>query len=434
MASTQLQHRLRAAEEWILSPIRPQQSWWLQFVHRWARIIYAVARDAITGELTLHAMSLVYSSLLSVVPLLALSFSVLKAVGLQHRIEPLLYQFFQPLGPKGMEMAHKVLSFVDNVKVGVLGSLGLVLLIYTVISVVQKIEHSFNVIWHVPQMRSLSQRFSNYLSVIMVGPLLMVSAIGVTATIFSSGIVKHLMQIEPFGEMIVMGSKLAPFVLVIGAFTFVYVFIPNTRVRLRSAAIGGVIAGAAWQAAGVLFASFVVGSTRYEAIYSSFAIGIILLIWVYICWLILLLGASIVYYHQYNGAVAKSRRVALSAELDEQVALALMWLIAQAFDRGERAPQEEDLDHLMRIPAEVTRRMVDKLIRGGLLTLAGEKGDLLVPGRSLDRIRLKDVLHVARSDETGLIRRLPAVVPRLLSHETAPDLEMTVQDWIRSDQ
>jgi len=433
MASTQLRQRLQAAEDWILAPVQAQRSWWLRLGHQWARIAYAVIRDVISGELTLHAMSLVYSTLLSVVPLLALSFSVLKAMGLHNRIEPLLYQFFQPLGPKGLEMANKMLSFVDNIKVGVLGSLGLVLLVYTVIAVVQKIERSFNRIWRVPQMRSLSQRFSNYLSVIMVGPLLMVSAIGVTATIFSSDIVQRLMQIEPFGSIMVLGSKLAPFVLVIGAFIFVYIFIPNTHVRVKSAMIGGVIAGVSWQAAGVLFASFVVGSTRYEAIYSSFAIGIVLLIWIYICWLILLIGASIVFYHQYNGAVAKRRLVQPSAELDERVALALMWLVAGAFDRGEAPPQQEELEHHMRIPAEVTRRMSDKLIRGGLISLAGEKGDQLVPARSLDHIRLKDVLMIARADETGLVRRLPGAVPGPLSTSTVQGSVATVQEWVRHE-
>ncbi len=433
MASTQLRQRLQAAEDWILSPTQAHRNPWLKLGHQWARIAYAVVRDVISGELTLHAMSLVYSTLLSVVPLLALSFSVLKAMGLHNRIEPLLYQFFQPLGPKGMEMANKMLSFVDNIKVGVLGSLGLVLLVYTVIAVVQKIERSFNRIWRVPQMRSLSQRFSNYLSVIMVGPLLMVSAIGVTATIFSSDIVQRLMQIEPFGSIIVMGSKLAPFVLVIGAFIFVYIFIPNTHVRIKSAVIGGTIAGVAWQAAGVLFASFVVGSTRYEAIYSSFAIGIVLLIWIYICWLILLIGASIVFYHQYNGAVAKRRLVPPSAELDEKVALALMWLVARAFDRGEAPPQQEELEHRMRIPAEVTRRMSDKLIRGGLISLAGEKGDQLVPARSLDHILLQDVLQTARADETGLIRRLPGLVAAPLRVPADQGGPATVQEWVRHE-
>ena len=263
MASLQIQERLAAAEKWILANPNPPQHWPWTWLYKTGRSLYALIRDFIGGQLTLHAMSLVYTTLLSIVPLLALSFSVLKALGVHQKMEPFLYQFFQPLGPDGMEMADRILGFVDNIKVGVLGSVGLAVLVYTVVSLVQKIERSFNMIWRVPEMRSLAQRFSNYLSVIMVGPLLMVSAIGISATIFSSSFVQTLIAIEPFGSVILLISRFTPFFLVVGAFTFVYVFIPNTRVKLRYAFMAGLIAGVSWQAAGMLFASFVAGSAKY---------------------------------------------------------------------------------------------------------------------------------------------------------------------------
>ncbi len=373
----------------------------------------------ISGQLTLHAMSLVYTTLLSIVPLLALSFSVLKALGVHQRMEPFLYQFFQPMGPQGVEVAERILGFVDNMKVGVLGSVGLALLVYTVISLVQKIERSFNMIWRVPEMRSMAQRFSNYLSVIMVGPpLLMVSAIGgVTATIFSSEIAQNLIAIEPFGSLIVLASRFTPFFLVVGAFTFVYIFIPNTRVKLRYAFIAGLVAGVSWQAGGMLFASFVAGSAKYAAIYSGFAVGIILLIWTYLNWMILLLGASLAFYLQNpGGAVAKRRNVQLAPELQERVGLALMWMVAKPFSRGEPAPQQESLEQQLRIPGEVTRKISDKLIRAGLLNLAGGRdGDQLVPGRTLDLITVGSVLRAVRKDEDRVVDRLPAgAMPREL--------------------
>jgi membrane protein len=346
--------------------------------------------------------------LLSIVPLLALSFSVLKAMGVHQRMEPLLYQFFEPMGPQGIEVAERILGFVDNMKVGVLGFVGLALLVYTVISLVQKVERSFNMIWRVPEMRSMAQRFSNYLSVIMVGPLLMVSAIGVTATIFSSNAVQRFMEIEPFGSLIVLVSRFTPFFLVVGAFTFVYVFIPNTRVKLRYAFIAGLVAGISWQAAGMIFASFVAGSTKYAAIYSGFAVGIILLIWTYLNWMILLLGASLAFYMQNPGSVAKRQNVQQAPELQERVALALMWMVAKPFSRGEPAPQQEALEYELRVPGEITRNISDKLIRAGLLSLAGRNGDQLVPGRALNLITIGGVLQTVRRDEDRVVDRLPA--------------------------
>ena len=375
-------------------------------VHRVSRVLFAVIRDVLNGNLTLHAMGLVYTTMLSVVPLLALSFSVLKAMGVHNQLTPLLYSFFEPMGQQGVDIADNVLGFVDNIKVGVLGSVGLILLIYTVISLVQKIERSFNYIWRVPQLRSIGQRFSNYLSVIMVGPLLMASAIGVTATIMNSSVVHEAMQIEPFGFLIASSSRLMPFVLIIAAFTFVYLFMPNTKVHFKSALIGGVVSGITWQMTGVLFASFVVSSAQYEAIYSGFAVGIVLLIWLYICWLILLLGSSIAYYNQNFNSITRSYDVKVSAEVSERLALAIMKEVSQRYDQSKEPITQLQLEELLPVPPVLTREVSDKLLRQSILMVAGGSGDALVPGTSLDKISVLDVIKAVRTDEEGLVERL----------------------------
>ncbi|MFN2361745.1 MAG: YihY/virulence factor BrkB family protein [Marinobacter sp.] len=434
MASVQFKDRLQAAETWILANPNPPQSWPWTWLYKTGRTAYALVRDIIAGNLTLHAMSLVYTTLLSIVPLLALSFSVLKALGVHQRMEPFLFQFFEPMGPQGVQIAEQILGFVDNMKVGVLGSVGLALLVYTVISLVQKIERSFNMIWRVPDMRSMAQRFSNYLSVIMIGPLLMVSAIGISATIFSSAFVQALMEVEPLGSAIIFATRFTPFMLVVCAFTFVYVFIPNTRVKLRYALIGGLIAGISWQAAGMLFASFVAGSAKYAAIYSSFAIGIILLIWLYLNWIILLLGSSIAFYLQNPGAVAKRSQVRMSPELLEKTALALMWLVAKPFSEGRPAPQQEEIEQKLRVPGDVTRGVSDKLIRARLLALAGRNGDCLVPAQSLDRITIGGVLEVIRHDEDRVVDRLPYLVPRRLQARAPEDESVSFAELLRQEE
>jgi membrane protein len=133
------------------------------------RVGHMLLRELIGGQLNLRAMSLVYTTLLSIVPLLAVSFSVLKGFGVHNQIEPLLYNFLEPLGPQGAEITEKTIYFVENVKVGVLGSIGFAMLIYTVIALVQKIEAAFNFVWQIDHLRPLSQRISSYLSVILLG-------------------------------------------------------------------------------------------------------------------------------------------------------------------------------------------------------------------------------------------------------------------------
>ncbi len=426
-----LTKRLGEWEHWLLEKPETEPSRWAAFGRRQLRVAYAVVRDLMAGQLNLHAMSLVYTTLLSMVPLLALSFSVLKAMGVHNQLTPLLYQFFEPLGRQGTQMAEQVITFVDNIKVGVLGSVGLLLLVYTVIALVQKIERSFNMVWHAPMGRSLGQRFSNYLSVITIGPLLMVAGIGLSATVFGSDIVQQLRAIEPFGTLVAAVSRSMPFLITVAAFTFVYIFVPNTRVRFRSALVGGLVAGVIWQAASLAFASFAVNASRYEAIYSSFAIGILLLIWLYINWIILLSGASISYYHQHEHAISSRREVRSSPEVEERLAMALMERVATAFDRGSPPPRQELLALDFGIPGDITQRVSDKLIRAGILHPGGDDGEELIPGRSLDRLRVRDILGAARGDEDRLVSRLPATCGVTFSDIDDERLEITLAELVR---
>jgi membrane protein len=223
----------------------------------------------------MRAMSLVYTTLLSLVPLLAVSFSVLKAFGVQNQLEPALLNFLAPLGPKGAELTATIIGFVDNMRVGVLGSVGLALLLYTVVSLIQKVERAFNYTWHVSHNRRFVERFSDYLSVLLIGPVLMFSALGATASILNTSLVLSMAKIPVLGWIIDTGGTLLPYFFAIAAFTFVYVFVPNTRVRLGPAVVGAIVAGVLWQSIGWGFAFFMVGSTNYAAIYSGFAILIL---------------------------------------------------------------------------------------------------------------------------------------------------------------
>ena len=230
-------------ERWLFEPpesIYGQPLWKLTRILRYP---YALIRDILRGDLTLRAMSLVYTTLLSIVPLIAVSFSVLKGLGYHRELEPVLYTFLEPLGDRGYELTQQITSFVDNVRGDVLGSLGLMFLLYTTLSMIQKVEESFNFVWRVEQPRSLMRRVSEYLSVMVVGPALIVAALGLIATFAHTTAVQALAKYEPFGTMLVAFGRLTPYVLVTGVFTFLYAFMPNTKVQFRAALIGGLFAG-----------------------------------------------------------------------------------------------------------------------------------------------------------------------------------------------
>jgi membrane protein len=385
---------------------------WRTVLTRAARMVYAVARDLTTGQLTLQAMSLVYTTLLSLVPLLAVSFSVLKGFGVHNQMEPMLLNLLQPLGQKGVEITERVIGFVENVRVGVLGSLGLALLMFTVVSLIQKVERAFNHTWRVKTLRPLTQRFSDYLSVILIGPVLVFSALGATASITGTPLVQELAAIEPFGTLIETLAKLVPYVLIIAAFTFVYMFVPNTRVRLGSALLGAAVAGVLWQTVGWGFAFFVVSSTKYQAIYSSFAILILFMIWLYLAWLILLVGASIAFYHQHPEYLLSRRQdMKMSNRLKERVALLAMHYIGQRHYRGEPPWTLDALARCIGVPTEVVETVLLALEERRILLRTDGEEIAYVPARALETLRVRDLLQAIRSAEEDAylnLDRLPA--------------------------
>lgn len=396
-----LQPLLTHLEKWLFEPPDSLIGRPLWKIARILRYPHALVRDIVRGHLTLRAMSLVYTTLLSIVPLLALSFSVLKGLGYHEDLEPVLFSFLEPLGTeRAYEITARVMDLVNNVRGTVLGSIGLVFLLYTVVSMVQKVEESFNFIWRVERPRSLARRFSEYLSVIVIGPAAIFAALGLMATVANTSLLQKIATYEPFGTALVLLGHLTPYLLVTGVFTFMYGFIPNCAVRLRAALVGGVFAGALWAAAGMIFTSFVASSTRTIVIYAGFAIAVVALIWLYISWLILLLGAQLSFYVQNPQYLRPGHEnVKLNSSVSERVALSIMYLIVSDYrTAGRRWTINALADHLD-LPGAALGPIVTALERRGLLTLTDD--DTWVPGRDPDTIELTDVLDAVRQETIG---------------------------------
>ncbi len=405
--------------------LSPQPFWkaWLILL---VRIIITVVRSLGDGQLSMRAMSLVYTTLLSLVPLLAISFSVLKGFGVHNQIEPLLLNMLEPLGYKGVEITEKIIAFVENVKAGILGSMGLGLLVYTVISLMQKIERAFNYAWHVTTPRTFAQRFSDYISVIVIGPVLVFSSIGITATAMNSSLVGKLAAIEPMGTLIAFGAKLMPYLLVVAAFTFVNAFMPNTKVKFRSALVGAVVAGILWQTTGWAFTSLVVSSTQYTAIYSAFASLMIFMIWVYLSWLILLVGASISFYHQHpEYMTGRWEDVRLSNRVEEKLALLAAYLINKSYYNSAESWTAEGLALHLKTPLDAMKSILRALEHDGLLARTSDSPPKLIPKRPPESTNVKDVLDAIRAaDEKnnfgpGGLPKEPAVEQVLASLDKA---------------
>ena len=362
-------------------------------------VFLAVVRDLAFGQLMLRATSLVYTTLLSIVPMLALTFSVSKAFGVHGQIEPALQRFMEPLGPKGAEITTNIMRFIDNMHVGVLGSVGLGMLLFTAVSTILKIESSINTIWHVKTMRPLSQRISYYLCIMLLGPILVVSALGLNATLASSNLVQMIISIEPFGHLAVLAGRLLPYVLVILLFLFLYLFMPNTRVRLLPALTSALVAGICWQSAGWAFARFVAGSTQYAAIYSSLAILIIFMIWLYVSWIVVLVGASVGFYMQHTECLMASpgEEPRLSSQSQDQLALAIMQTLGERYLQGSTPLQAGELAQRFHTPGYAIDAILEALAARGIVVRTDRTDPPgWIPGRDLGNITPWQVLEAVR--------------------------------------
>jgi len=362
---------------------------------------YAVLRDVFSGQLTLRAMSLVYTTLLSVVPLIAVSFSVLKGFGVHEDLEQYLYGVLEPLGNKGIEITDQVMALVNNVNGGVLGGIGLAFFIYTAISMVQKIEESFNYVWYVSKLRNFARRFTEYLLILLLVPLAIVVALGAIASLGNEVAFQWLASNTFLGPFFAATTQLTPYFVVIVVFTALYKYMPNTNVSYRSALVGGLSGGILWATLGLIFAAFIVTSARNQTIYASFAIAITTLFWLYLNWMVLLIGAQIAFYFQNPAYLRIGRREPrLSNSMRERLALNIMFLVGKEFRTPTDGITLSELSSQLKIPSITLAPISAGLESSGFLT--STENERLVPGREMSRITLSDIVDVVRQDgETG---------------------------------
>ena len=202
----------------------------------------------------------------------------------------------------------------------------------------------------------------------MIGPVLIFTAIGITASISNSAVANTLASMESLGFLITIASKITSFLLIVIAISFIYLLVPNTKVRLKSAVTGAVVAAILWRLSGWVFKSFIAGSTNYSAIYSGFAVLVIFMIWMYLSWLILLIGASVSYYHQHPERTSSRHQVLrLSSRLREQLGLLVMLHVGQSFHFDTEKLTERSMALKLDISPEALELVVSALQEKELL-------------------------------------------------------------------
>lgn len=406
----------------VLKPLQIRSS---QFFH----LLFLKYYENMLG---LRAASLTYATLLSLVPLLAVTFSVLKAFGVQQLIEPFLTQTLAPLGPDRIEITRRLIEFVDNTRVDVLGAVGVAGLFYSVIYLVSTVEEALNQIWRTQPSRTWTRRYGEYMGLLLVGPVLIFAAFAVIASAQSYWLVQRLVDTSVFGLRFALLTRFLPFVFLWAAFAFLYKFMPSTHVPLSSALIGAAVAAILWQLLSIVFTAFIVNSVSYAAIYSGFAILVVFLVWLYAAWLVILIGAEIAYLQQHSSVYLPGAAAGKQGHMiEEQLALSLLCEIGQRFITGKPPATEKNLSRTLGVPPDQLDTLLEKYIARGLVLRSAEPAgvSLARPPEQIPVTEILDVLHGSVEASSGngnpvaeFLRRREAVVHESLAAVTLKDL------------
>ena len=363
------------------------------------RIVLLALREFGEDRCHLRASALTFYSLLSIVPVVAMAFGVAKGFGLEKVLEK---QIIKQLSGQE-EVATRIIDFarslLENTKGGLIAGIGVLLLFYTIFKVLANIEHSFNDIWGVKSPRSLGRRLSDYLAIMVVCPLLFV--ISHSLTVFVMGQLKIISQngsgLALVSPLLLKILNFLPFGVIWVLFSFIYIFVPNTKVNLKSGILAGIVAGSVYQFVNWGYFKFQVGAANYGAIYGSFAALPLFLIWLQVSWLIVLLGAEICFGHQnvetYELEPLSQRA---SHSFKKLLALKMTHLLIKNFHQGKKPLTADQISRELDIPSRLVHDVLYELVEAAVLTeTTGENLEIVgyQPARCIEHMTIGFVIN-----------------------------------------
>ncbi|MDA3898734.1 MAG: YihY/virulence factor BrkB family protein [Desulfobacteraceae bacterium] len=369
------------------------------FYYQMVRIILLTIHGLQNRRILLRASALSYSTLLAIVPLLAIAFSMLKGMGFHSRLEHALVNY---LTAEQEELTSRIIEYISNTNFKALGAFGTALLIYASVMMLSTVERTFNELWGVARQRTIPRKISNYISVLFLGPFLMVLATAMIASFSSNTVVAALTQYEVFVHFFVLFSRIIPHATLWIAFTVMYILMPNTRVRLLPALVAGIICSSVWEVAFRIYTDFNIGLAKYNTIYGTFAVLPIFFIWLYISWLIVLIGAQLSYAIQNVRSYQQEMNFYdVGYDQKEEMALNIMVKISAIFHHGLSHMGVEALSNALAVPVRLVREITQKLFDGGLLQEIYGEEITFQPSKNIKLISVLDVCDVLRHEGEG---------------------------------
>ena len=366
----------------------------------YARLAAAFAHDIQQAEISLRAMSLVYTTILSLVPMLAFCFSLLKAFGVHDRMAPLLQHFLQPIGDQAGELTGQILIFVNNLDVALLGFVGLVLLIYTMLRLMYKVQKSLDHTWEINETPQLGKRIADYLTMLLVGPLLLLSLLAAASGLNESLLATEVLNISFISSLYAWFLFSLPSLLIAVGLTFVYWFMPNCRVKFLAAGMAGLISSFLWKGSGVLFAYCIASSSQYK-IYAGFASAMLFLVWLYLSWLIFLFGSRLAFYFQYPEQMRPESKLAVSGgQMMEKAGLSVLACIARNHYNEKPPMSRNGLSRELQLAHTTLQPLLTAFEKDGLISKNNHDSPGYLPAVPFEEIPISRALHLIRTLHT----------------------------------
>ena len=335
------------------------------------RIVLLALRGFYEDKCYLRASALTFYSLLSIVPVVAMAFGIAKGFGFQRVLQEQLLESFPAQEEIMLQVIDFAQSLLENTEGGLVAGIGVAILFWSVIKVLGNIEYSFNDIWGVKQSRSWGRKFTDYLAVILIGPLLLIisSSITVFLTTQILFITEKFVLLGAASSIIFLILKFMPYCIAWILFSFIYIFMPNLKVKFNSGLLAGIVAGTFYEVSQWAYITFQVGVASYNAIYGGFAALPLFLVWLQVSWLIVLFGAEISFSHQNVDMYEfepDCRRASLS--LKKLLALQVTHFLVKNFSKGKTPFTASSIAHALEIPIRLVRQILFELVEGSIVS------------------------------------------------------------------
>jgi membrane protein len=385
------------------------------------RVVILSIRGFDEDKCQLRASALTFYSLISIVPVAAMAFGIAKGFGFEKLLESQLRSKLagqEEILDNVIQFSH---SLLESTKGGLLAGIGLIVLFWAVIKVLGQIEDSLNDIWGIKERRTLGRKFSDYLSLMLICPVLILLSSGVTVFITTQVtlVMEQIKLLGAFSPIVLASLKMLPYGLLWGLFTFLYIFLPNTKVRFSSALLAGIITGTIFQLVQWAYITFQIGAAKYNAIYGSFAAFPLFLVWLQLSWLIVLYGAEVSFAHQ-NVDTYEFEPDALQAShrLKKLLALQMTHFIVKNFAAGELPPSARQISHHLEIPIRLVNEILFALVKSNILSVTvsdreGERG--YQPARDIHVLTIQHIIEAMEISGLNTLPFTPAPVLATLS-------------------